>query len=103
KFCIKIFLNKKDHVNIMYYVIIAYDISIERQDEVREFLKRYLNHIQNSVFEGELSMDAIYYIKKNLEKMIDKNKDSVIIYVLPGKGYIKEKIELGVKKEFGIY
>jgi len=87
----------------MVYVIIVYDIAVERQNEIREFLKKYLNHVQNSVFEGEIRESTLYYIKKMLERMINKDEDSVIIYVLPGQGYLRDKIEIGVKKEFDIY
>lgn len=87
----------------MVYVIIVYDIGVERQNEVREFLKKFLNHVQNSVFEGELEMSKVIYIKKWLERKIDKDKDSVIIYVLRGEWCLQNKYELGVKKEFDFY
>ncbi|BBL45733.1 CRISPR-associated endoribonuclease Cas2 [Nanobdella aerobiophila] len=84
----------------MVYVIIVYDINIERQNKVREFLKMHLNHVQNSVFEGEILESSLFFIKKRLEKIINKEEDSVLIYVLPGRGYIKERIELGKNKEY---
>ena len=87
----------------MVYVIIVYDIGVERQNDVREFLKRFLNHVQNSVFEGEIEMSKVIYIKKWLERKIDKNKDSVIIYVLRGEWCLQDRLELGVKKEFDFY
>jgi len=87
----------------MVYVIIVYDIGVERQNEVREFLKRFLNHVQNSVFEGEIEMSKVFYIRKYLERKIDKTQDSVIIYVLRGEWCLQEKFELGVRKEFDFY
>ena len=37
---------------IMMYVLIIYDINVERINKVYKFLKTYLNWVQNSVFEG---------------------------------------------------
>ena len=87
----------------MVYVIIVYDIGVERQNEVREFLRRYLRHVQNSVFEGEIGIANLFYIKKRLEQKIDKSRDSVIIYVLRDKYCLKEKYEIGKKKEIEFY
>lgn len=87
----------------MVYVIVVYDIGVERQNDVREFLKKFLNHVQNSVFEGEIEESKVFYIKKWLERKIDKNKDSIIIYVLRGNWCIKDKHEIGIKKEFDFY
>lgn len=64
------------------YIIIAYDIQIERIDDVRKYLKRYLNWIQNSLLEGEVTKSELEEIKNNLIKLIDREKDHVIIYEL---------------------
>ena len=100
--CNYAYLNLQENC-VMVYVVIVYDIGVERQNEVREFLKRFLNHVQNSVFEGEIEMSKVVYIKKWLERKIDKSKDSVIIYVLRGKWCLQERHELGVKKELDFY
>ena len=75
------------------YVIVVYDINVERQNDVREFLRRYLKWIQNSVFEGELTPSQLFYIKRKLKTMID-GRDRVIIYVLPQKSCLKERVEI---------
>jgi CRISPR-associated protein Cas2 len=41
------------------YVIVVYDVGIERLNKVRIFLKQYLNWVQNSVLEGELTKAEI--------------------------------------------
>jgi len=82
----------------MPYVIIVYDIAVERQNKIREFLKRFLDHVQNSVFEGELKESQIFYIAENLKRMIDEENDSVIIYVLPTQTSISKKIIIGLEK-----
>ena len=47
-------------VVIYVYVILVYDINLDEKEgsrvltKVYKICKKYLNHIQNSVFEGEL-------------------------------------------------
>ena len=61
------------------YVIIVYDIKVERVNKVKSFLRQYLFWIQNSVFEGEASESEFKIIHDVLMKIIDTEVDSVII------------------------
>ena len=45
------------------YVLIVYDVSVERVSKVHKLLKRYLNWRQNSVFEGEVTNSQIEAVK----------------------------------------
>lgn len=54
--------------------------------------KQYLTHIQNSVFEGNLSEVNLMKLKKELSKYIRKDKDSFIIF--------KSRNEKWMNKEF---
>ena len=65
------------------YIILVYDIGIERLNKVRQFLKGYLTWIQNSVFEGPLTEKQFRELKTELEKQIDTENDSIVIYKLP--------------------
>jgi CRISPR-associated protein Cas2 len=64
------------------YCIIVYDISGEAVVKVCHFLRRYMNWIQNSVFEGELTKSQLYEIKTRLKTMINLETDSLLIYTL---------------------
>lgn len=80
----------------MYYIIV-YDADVERVNKLHKYLKRYMNWIQNSVFEGELG-DADYVsVKKQINRIIDKNTDSVLIFKLRDK-YSFEKEIVGKEK-----
>ena len=79
------------------YVIIVYDIDVERVNKVNKFLKLYLHWRQNSVFEGEISKAQLTEIKEGLQEIIDEDVDSVMIYRLPSKRNLKLEI-LGVEK-----
>lgn len=67
------------------YVILVYDINSDENGQkvlTKTFktCKKYLNHIQNSVFEGELSEAQIFKLHKELDKIIRKSMDSVILF-----------------------
>jgi len=47
----------------MYYLIV-YDVTVEKVNKLHRFLKKYMNWIQNSVFEGEIGDADIITIKK---------------------------------------
>ena len=64
------------------YVIIVYDINVDRVNKVKSFLRQYLYWIQNSVFEGDVSESEFKLIYDGLMNIIDKDWDSVIIYRL---------------------
>jgi len=79
------------------YVILVYDISVERINKVRQYLRQYLNWVQNSAFEGELKKGEIEKIKIGLRKIIKKDKDSIILYKTHNKKWITKEI-LGIEK-----
>jgi len=79
------------------YVIVVYDANVDRVDKIRMFLKQYLNWVQNSVFEGELTKVELKIIKEKIREFIDRKQDSVRIYVLRSDKYLK-MIELGTSK-----
>ncbi len=68
------------------YVILVYDIDLEGKEgqkvlrNVFKICKKYLVHIQNSVFEGELLESQMFNLKVELNKYIRKDKDSVIVF-----------------------
>lgn len=71
------------------YVIIVYDIKVERVNKVKSFLRQHLFWIQNSVFEGEVSRSEFQKIKNGLLDIIDEEEDSIIIY--PFEFFLKLK------------
>ena len=79
------------------YVIIVYDVSVERVNKVCQFLKKYLNWIQNSVFEGELSEGELKKVEIGLKEIINHNEDSILIYSFQ-KEKMVEKNHIGIKK-----
>ncbi len=63
------------------YVLIVYDIGVERVTKVHKLLKAHLNWRQNSVFEGELTAAQIEQVKQKLKNIVKLETDSVLIYI----------------------
>lgn len=67
------------------YVILVYDISLDDMGSknlrrIFKTCKRYLNHIQNSVFEGELTDAQLFKLRVELQPNIRDHCDSVILF-----------------------
>ncbi|MCF6464455.1 CRISPR-associated endonuclease Cas2 [Clostridium sp. Cult2] len=79
------------------FVILVYDIEQKRVGKVLKTCRKYLYWVQNSVFEGEISEANLIKLKIELKGIIDKDKDSVIIYSFRTTRYSSIEI-IGIKK-----
>ena len=83
---------------VIMYIILVYDINLENKEgqkvlrKVFKTCKKYLFHIQNSVFEGEISQAQLLKMKAELDEYIRKDKDSVIVF--------KSRNQRWLEKEF---
>ena len=67
------------------YIILVYDIVMDNKGKkilpkVYKICKKYLSHIQNSVFEGELSESQVMKLELELKQFIRKDTDSLIVF-----------------------
>ena len=79
------------------YVVLVYDISKtdngqKRWSHIFKICKKYLTHIQNSVFEGELSKVQLEKLRQELKPHVDTSLDSIILF--------KSRQERWLDKEF---
>lgn len=79
------------------YVIVVYDVGIDRLDSVRHILKQYLTWIQNSAFEGEITLGKLEKLRTLILEVIDNKKDSIVVYSVNNPAWI-EKITWGINK-----
>ena len=56
-----------------------------------KYVKKYLVHIQNSVFEGELLESQAIKLKAELDMHIRDNKDSVILFKSRSKRWMEKE------------
>ena len=68
-------------------MIMVYDINEERVNKVLKIGRRYLNWMQNSVLEGEISKAKLVKLKMELKKVIEEEEDSIIFYKLRTKKF----------------
>ena len=79
------------------YVIIVYDVGVERVNKIKKFLRTWLNWVQNSVFEGELTESEFIKVQQGIKNIIDKELDSVIIFKLKDRKFVDRSI-IGIDK-----
>ena len=82
------------------YIILVYDIEVERVAKVCKYLRQHLNWVQNSVFEGQLTKAQFARVKVGLSAITEPDKDSVIIYQLRDAKWMNKEV-LGVDKNPG--
>ncbi|WP_227761723.1 CRISPR-associated endonuclease Cas2 [Zhaonella formicivorans] len=79
------------------FVILVYDVNVKRVNKVLKKARKYLNWVQNSVLEGEIS-DANYKkLKMELQKVINEEEDSCLFYTFRTTRYTNRE-SMGVKK-----
>lgn len=62
------------------YVIAVYDIGEKRVVKMLKLCRQYLNWIQNSVFEGELTEVQLKELKYKAKEIMKESEDSLIIF-----------------------
>ncbi|WP_135664016.1 CRISPR-associated endonuclease Cas2 [Halorhabdus rudnickae] len=75
----------------MVYVVAVYDVEADRTRLFLNFLRRYLTHVQNSVFEGEITEGDLEEIKQELDSMLEAG-ESVIVYRMSSEQYVSRTV-----------
>ncbi|KWX03250.1 CRISPR-associated endonuclease Cas2 [Carbonactinospora thermoautotrophica] len=76
------------------YVIVVYDTAAKRNPKVLKLCRKYLHHIQRSVFEGRLSEAQLVKFRHEMASLIDHGYDHVTIYTFP-PGTAPQRVLLG--------
>jgi CRISPR-associated protein Cas2 len=74
------------------YIIAVYDCGEKRVVKMLKLCRKYLNWIQNSVFEGELTPVQLLELKTEAAKILDKNEDSFIIFTSRSARWLEKEI-----------
>ena len=75
----------------------VYDINEERVNKVLKIGRKYLNWMQNSVLEGEISKAKLFKLKMELKRVIEEKEDSIIFYKLHTKKFF-DRETMGIEK-----
>ncbi len=79
------------------YALIVYDVDEKKVAKVNKYLKTYLNWVQNSVFEGELTEAQLNRIILWFKGHLDLESDSVLIYTASSQKWLSKRI-IGIEK-----
>lgn len=74
------------------YVILVYDMGENRVAKMLKLCRKYLNWIQNSVFEGEISEVRLKELTLRAEEMMDLDTDSLIIFSSRTQKFLDKQI-----------
>lgn len=78
------------------FAIVVYDVNIKRTAKVMKICRKYLEHVQKSVFEGNITESKLNKLKREISQIIDKEEDGIIIYKF-------ETLKYSSKEVIGLY
>ena len=74
------------------YVIAVYDVGEKRVGKMLKLCRRYLNWIQNSVLEGEITTVQLEKFKLEANAIMDEETDSLIIFKTRQEKWLDKEI-----------
>jgi CRISPR-associated protein Cas2 len=74
------------------YVILVYDIGEKRVGKMLKLCRRYLNWIQNSVFEGEISEVKLEELKIRSKAIMKIETDSLILFKSRNENWLDKEV-----------
>lgn len=79
------------------YVILVYDIGERRVSKMLKLCRQYLNWIQNSVFEGEITEVKLKELLSVAKKIMKEEEDSIIVFKSRDEKWLEKEV-LGKEK-----
>ena len=73
------------------YVVVVYDMQADRTRLALNFLRQYLTHVQNSVFEGEITEGDLETVTHRLTEMLEPD-ESAIVYEVSSESYVDRTV-----------
>jgi len=74
------------------YVILVYDIGEKRVAKMLKLCRKYLNWIQNSVFEGDITEVKLKELKFKAKEIMLDESDSLIIFASRDEKWLEKEI-----------
>ncbi len=74
------------------YIILVYDMGEKRVVKMLKLCRKYLNWIQNSVFEGEITEVKLKEMLAEAKKFMVLTEDSVIIFKSRNERWLEKQI-----------
>lgn len=64
----------------MMFVIVCYDVQPNRDSRIQKILGKYLEHVQRSVFEGNITDHMFRKMCHEIQMIIHPEEDVVVVY-----------------------
>lgn len=74
------------------YIILVYDVKQQRVGRMLKLCRRYLNWVQNSVLEGEISEVKLKELLAKTAAILDEEEDSVLIFKSRGPQWLEKEV-----------
>ncbi len=74
------------------YVILVYDIEVKRVGKMLKLCRQYLNWIQNSVFEGELTESQLKELLHRAKEIMKLERDSIIVFRTRQEKWLEKEV-----------
>lgn len=74
------------------YVVLVYDVGEKRVAKMLRLCRKYLNWIQNSVFEGEITEVKLKELKHQAKQIMTEETDSLIIFSSRDEKWLDKEI-----------
>ena len=75
------------------YVILVYDIGERRVGKMLKLCRQYLNWIQNSVFEGEITEVKLKELQQKAKKIMEQEEgDSIIVFKSRNERWLDKEV-----------
>lgn len=74
------------------YVILVYDMGEKRVAKMLKLCRSYLNWIQNSVFEGEITEVKLKELKIRAKEIMVEEEDSIIIFKTREEKWLEREV-----------
>jgi len=74
------------------YVILVYDINQKKVGKMLKLCRQYLNWIQNSVFEGEITEVQLKELVSRAKTYMTSQEDSIIIFKSRQEKWLEKEI-----------
>lgn len=85
------------------YVILVYDMGEKRVGKMLKLCRRYLNWIQNSVFEGEITAVKLKELQVEAKKIMQMKDDSIIIFKSREERWLEKEVMGREKNELDTF
>jgi CRISPR-associated protein Cas2 len=85
------------------YVILVYDIGERRVGKMLKLCRQYLNWIQNSVFEGEITEVKLKELIIRARKIMNEEDDSLILFKSREERWLEKEVIGQEKNDLDVF